>query len=100
MSKPIKELVEEAQALGVNLHDCPAADIPLPLAEKRKFRAGVVPFEVKVSDGFGFHVIYTVCATSALDARCMAFVLDYGHKTKRWDDGHIERALACTEVVG
>jgi hypothetical protein len=68
-------------------------------SEDRMHRVGVVPFEVKVSDGFGFHVIYTIHATTALDARCMAFVLDYGHKTKHWDDGHIERALACTEII-
>jgi hypothetical protein len=71
-------------------------------AEDRIHRVGVVPFEVEVLNDIGDSLTYTVHATSALDARCMAFVLDGGCQLglKHWDDGHVELALAHTEVVG
>jgi len=82
--------------------DCPVVD--MPQSEGRMTRVGVVPFEVEVLDDgtAGKCTTYTVHATSALDARCMAFVLDGGCQIglKHWDDGHIELALAYTEVVG
>jgi hypothetical protein len=176
MSKPIKELIKEAQAIGVNLHDyvaqevygtvnmetrrrakeltfgvlygstanvakkvdrggpwkmtkeqtevhnkamslefkqehmnepfeqyndCPVVDMPQP--EDRMHRVGVVPFKVEVlDDNGGDSTSYTIHAASALDARCMAFVLDDGCPLglKHWDDEQIDLALACTEVIG
>jgi hypothetical protein len=79
--------------------DCPAMDIPPP--EDRMHRVGVVPYKVKVFNDTGWDT-YTVHATSALDARCMAFVLDGGCEAgpKHWDDGHIELAITYTEIVG
>jgi hypothetical protein len=152
MSKPIKELVEEAQAIGVNLHDyvaqevfgainmttlhwakqltfgvlygasphvqkrakeiegmnepytgyadCPAVDIPPPLAEDRMHRVGVNLFEVAIFDDDGLVVTLPVHATSALDARCIAYIIDRGRKMQQWGDEQIEVALAHTKVVG
>jgi hypothetical protein len=74
----------------------------LKQSEDRMHRVGVVPYKVEVHDDHtGTHAVYTVHATSALDARCMAFVLDGGcdHRLNHWDDGHIELALAHTEIV-
>lgn len=71
--------------------------------EDRMCRAFVVPFKVEVfNDASDEGALYTVHATSALDARCMAFVLDGGCQLglKHWDDGHIELALSHTKVIG
>jgi hypothetical protein len=40
-------------------------------------------------------------ACTALDARCMAFVLDGGCEAglSHWDDGHIELAITYTRIV-
>jgi hypothetical protein len=75
-------------------------DIPPPLAESREFRAGVVLFEVEIFDADGPATIIPVHATSALDARCIAYIIDRGRKMQQWDDEQIELALACTEIVG
>jgi hypothetical protein len=91
MSKPIKEPY-------TRYADCLAADIPL--AEERKFRAGVTPFEVAIFDDDGLVATLPVHATSALDARCIAYIIDRGRKMQQWDDEQIELALACTKVVG
>ena len=69
-------------------------------AEDRMYRAGVVPYKVEVFNHGPTGALYTVHATSALDARCMAFVLDGGCKTRHWDDGYIELAISYTKVVG
>ena len=72
-------------------------------SENRIHREGVTPYKVEVLNVTGGDgTTYTVHATSALDARCMAFVLDGGCQLglKHWDDGHIELALAHTEIVG
>jgi len=75
-----------------------------PQAEDRIYRGGVVPYKVKVfndEDNTGNYFTYTVHATSDLDARCMAFVLDGGCQggLKHWDEGYIELALTYTEIV-
>ena len=72
-------------------------------SEDRMYRAGVIPFKVEVLDDAGNDgTIYTIHATSALDARCMAFVLDGGCQLglKHWSDGLIELALTHTKVIG
>lgn len=70
-------------------------------AKDRMYRAGVIPYKVEVLNDVGDSIVYTVHATNALDARCMAFVLDGGCPLglKNWDDGHIDLALAHTKVV-
>lgn len=79
-----------------------------PQAEDRMHRGGVLPYKVDVLDAntdfpgcSSRRTCYTIHATSALDARCMAFVLDGGCQSglKHWDDGHIELALEHTEIV-
>ena len=63
----------------------------------------IVPFKVEVFNDSGFlGTIYTVHATSALDARCMAFVLDGGCAAGLtcFDGGHIELAITYTRIVG
>jgi hypothetical protein len=93
-------------------NNCPVMDLPpsalRPIkrgtrqSEDRMYRAFVVPFKVEAFNDLGDGVVYTVHATSALDARCMAFVLDGGCQLglKHWDDGCVELALAHTKVVG
>jgi len=72
-------------------------------AEDRMHRVGVVPFEVKVlDDNTGNSSLYIVHATSALDARCVAFVLDGGSPAglRYWGDSYVELAISHTEIVG
>lgn len=71
-------------------------------SEDRMYRAGVTPYKVEVLDAAGGNgTFYTVHATNALDARCMAFILDGGCRPelKHWDDGHIELAITYTRIV-
>ena len=88
--------------------DCPAVDIPNyrppatkhPQAEDQMHRAGVVQYKVRIFDEDGTVAIFPVHATSTLDARCIAYIIDRGRKMQQWDDEQIELALACTEIVG
>ncbi len=170
--KTIKELIEEAQELGIDVHDhvakelwgtvdtttrqqamqetydamyrgmckspavpmggatrkiteetinvpfavsngCMAMDIPPPKTNiqqtedqmhrvpARAFRLGVVPFEVNVLDAAGNEgPVYTIHATSALDARSIAYLLDVCGGLKLWGDGQIDLAIAHTKVIG
>jgi hypothetical protein len=82
---------------------CTAVDIPPYSREQTEgwaFRAGVIPFKVGIFDEDGLVVTLPVHAASALDARCIAYIIDRGRKMQQWDDEQIELALACTEIVG
>ena len=73
-------------------------------SECRMYRVSVIPYKIEVlndDDDDDGGTIYTIHAASALDARCMAFVLDGGCEAglKHWDDGHIELAITYTKVV-
>ena len=124
--KTIKELIEEAQEFArrqsnqvlfgilpghLTVHaveegpctvydGCPAVDIPPTQPEDRMLRIGVIPFEVGIFDDDGLVSTLQVHATSALDARCIAYIIDRGRKMQQWGDEQIDLALACTEVVG
>ena len=95
--------------------DCPAVDIPqynyrpptttreVQQAEDRMCRVGIKLYKVRVSCGGDAQgTVYTIRATSGLDARCMAFVLDSDCPFERrsWDDEHIDLAMCYTKVVG
>jgi len=71
-------------------------------SEDRIHRKGVATYVVEVFDDSGSESRkYTVHAASALDARCMAFILDGGCEAglKHWDDGHIELAITYTVIL-
>jgi hypothetical protein len=70
-------------------------------AEDRMYRKGVSTHRIRVFHDDGtFANDYNIRATSALDARCLAFALDGGcGDISDFDDGHIELAITWTRVI-
>lgn len=92
--------------------DCPFMDIPttvdswLPAAQQQAIDRinRVREFKVKVftdADITPNYAIYTVMATSEIDARSIAFLLDGGCEPglTNFDAGHIELVKTWTEVI-
>lgn len=107
---PLKLTQEHMNEPYRHYEDCPAVDTPWPLnywppatnhpqSEDRMHRVGVRPYKIQVFDTYGAIDVHTIHATSELDARCIAYLIDYGHSVQHWDDGHIELALAHTEII-
>ncbi len=111
--KTIPELIEEARMHQYD--ECPVIDIPsfayrpstseqeIRQSEDRMHQVCVLLYKIEVLDAAGGKDgrAYTVHATSALDARCIAFVLDGGCAAGLtcFDDEHIELAITYTRVV-
>jgi hypothetical protein len=89
-----------AAYMDSNLGD--PGDLKNPCREDRFHRYGVRDYSIMVfQEGEEDAARYVIRASSSVDARCMAFLLDGGCEPglTHFDAGYVELALAWTEVI-